>query len=360
MQASSYQLVYLFVVTVLTIVYSSRYKATAISSWNANTESPHTTWIIAAILTLFIGFRPVNGYYFVDMANYYVFYYAFSYGKDFDFSWDKENFLFDNLFDLLGANYFDITFFFIIIAAIYFLGTAKALCRLFPNNSVYAFLAFLGAFSTFSYATNGIKAGAAATIFLCAIAYRDKKWIAALLLFASLGFHHSMTLPIVAYIAALFYKNTKAYLVFWIICMLMAAAHITFFQNLFADISNDESAVRYLTDTDVNWGGKTGFRWDFILYSALPIGVGYYSIFKQKVKSAQYTFTLNVYLLTNAVWMLCMYIPFNNRIAYLSWCLYPVVLVYPFLNCKAMSKQTSMLNSVVWIQLLFTLIMYFL
>lgn len=358
MSAALYHPIYLIAVTILTIILSITNDNKSVSGQTRNNIS-YGGLIIAIILTLFIGFRPLSGRYFLDMVNYKSDYYILRYGKSFDFSWDKENYLFDNLFDWLAANYFEITIFFLIIASIYFIGYYIAIARLFPKDSLYEFIIFLGAFSTFSYATNGIKAGAAAALFLCSIAFRDKKLTAACLLFITLGFHHSMVVPIVAYIAALFCKNPKYYFCFWLFCLLMSAAHITYFQELFAGISNDESAVRYLTNNDTDWGGKTGFRWDFILYSALPIVVGWYAIFRQKVKSIQYNFMLNIYLFTNAIWMLCMYVPFNNRIAYLSWCIYPIVLVFPFFNCHQMQHKKTMLNGVVWVQLLFTLIMYF-
>lgn len=361
MAAELYKIVYLVVVIILTIAmsvsYSGKDNKALLDGTHQKTNTPG--YVIAVILTMFIGLRPLSGRYFVDMVNYNELYYALSFGRQFHFSWDKQNYLFDNIFDWLGANHYDITIFFLVIAAIYFIMTYKAISRLFPGNALYAYIIFLGAFSTFSYATNGIKAGAAAALFLCAIAYRDRKWIAALFLFATLGFHHSMVVPIAAFIAALFCKNSKFYLVFWVLCMMMAAAHVTYFQALFADLSNDQSAVSYLTNINQNWGGKTGFRWDFILYSALPIAVGYYAIIKRNVKSVMYSFILNVYLFTNAIWMLCMYIPFNNRIAYLSWCIYPVVLVYPFFHCCIQPRQVVMLNSAVWVQLLFTIVMSF-
>lgn len=361
MSAALYQTVYLIVVTVLTAFLSVRYiKRVDDFAVRVSTKTNMIGYVIAIAVSLFIGFRPLSGRYFVDMSNYNLFYYVLSYGHEFEFSWDKQNYLFDNLFDWLGANYYDITVFFVIISLIYFIVSYKAISRLIPTNPIYAFVVFLGAFSTFSYATNGIKAGAAAALFLCAIAYRDRKWIAAFLLFASIGFHHSMIMPVIAYIAAFFYKNTKVYLGFWIICLIIAAAHITFFQELFAGVSNDETAQHYLTNTNEEWGGKTGFRWDFVLYSLLPICVGYYTVFMMKVKSLQYNFILNTYLLTNAIWLLCMYVPFNNRIAYLSWCLYPILLVYPFFSCRTLRYKVGILTSVVWIQLAFSLAMYFL
>lgn len=358
MSAALYQIVYLIVVTIFTIALSVAHGRKSLIS-QTRSSNDYRGYILALIFSLFIGLRPLSGRYFVDMANYRANYYALRLGKNFEFSLDKENYLFDNIFDWLAANYIEITVFFLIIAIVYFLGYYIAIARLFPGDSLYAFIIFLGAFSTFSYATNGIKAGAASALFLCAIAYRDKKIIAAILLFATLGFHHSMVVPIVAYLFALICKNSKYYFLFWGGCLLISAAHITFFQELFAGLTTDESAVEYLTENNTDWGGKTGFRLDFVLYSALPLAVGWYAIFKQNVRSLQYQFILNIYLFTNAIWMLCMYVPFNNRIAYLSWCMYPIVFSYPFFNCVPMIKQRKLLNEVVWIQLMFTLVMYF-
>lgn len=74
---------------------------------------------------------------------------------------------------------------------------------------IAAYLVFLAAFSTFSYATNGIKAGAAASIFILALSYSDKLSICIPLLLVSLSFHHSMTLPLAAFALTFIFKNTK-------------------------------------------------------------------------------------------------------------------------------------------------------
>ena len=63
----------------------------------------------------------------------------------------------------------------------------------------------------------------------------------------------------------------------------------------------------------------------------MPIWVGYYAIYKKKIKSASYNFVLNTYTVLNSVWMLCMYAEYTNRIAYLSWFMYPFVLIYPLI-----------------------------
>lgn len=353
--AALYSTVYLILVAILTAIAINKTQTYKFNG-NATTSSIWPGYILAILLALFIGFRPMSGQYFVDMANYNVEYYALHYNRPFEFTSDTTNFIFDNLFKWLAHARYDITFFFVIIALIYFVLTYFAITKLFPGHAFIAYVVFLGAFSTFSYATNGIKAGAAATLFLCALAYWQDKYKAIFFLLLSLGFHHSMIVPIIAYVAAICVRESKFYFIFWVFSLLVAAAHISFFQVLFAGMA-DESGASYLTDTSGNWGGKSGFRLDFILYSALPVYIGYISIFKYHLRSNTYSILLNVYLLTNAVWMLCMYASFTNRIAYLSWLLYPVVAIYPFFCPTFMPEQQKKLKRVVWVQFLFTLFM---
>ena len=47
-------------------------------------------------------------------------------------------------------------------------------------------------------------------------------------------------------------------------------AKVTFFQDLFAGIA-DESGAEYLSSTNSDWGGKSGFRIDFVVYSFMPV-----------------------------------------------------------------------------------------
>lgn len=356
--AQLYQIIYLLLVTILTISlynkYSVRRGQTQISSQNS-----FGLVLLVVFLIVFIGLRPVSGIYFVDMANYAQVYSVLLEGMPFSFDWNAENLLFDNYFAWVGSLRLGTDFFFTSIAAIYFGASYLGIRKLFPDDTLAAYLVFLGAFSTFSYATNGVKAGAAASLFILALAYRENLKVCIPLILVSWGFHHSMQLPVAAFVLTLFYKNPKWYLVFWILCLFMAMVHVTFFQNLFAGMS-DESGSRYLTEDTDDWGGDSGFRLDFILYSAMPIWVGYWAMYKKKLKlSRMYSCLLNLYMLTNAIWMLCMYAQFTNRIAYLSWFLYPVVLIYPFLNEELGDNRYKIFSKVMLVHLLFTLFMVF-
>lgn len=355
MSANLYLPLYLTIVTILTLGQYVSYKRKAYGALVMESYGKTVlSLVLAVFMTFFIGSRPA-AYIFIDTMNYVIDYNAME-GNYFVVDHNATNYLFDNLFAWIASEQLGYSFFFLVIAAIYFCGTWFACKRIFPSDTLVAFLTFLAAFSTFSYGTNGIKAGAAAALFLIAISYRNNIIIAALMLFVTLGFHHSMIMPIAAFIAAYFYKNAKVYFGVWFVCLLMAAAHITFFQELFAGYS-DESGVGYLTSSGTGWGGKEGFRIDFVIYSAMPVFIGYWAVFKRGLRSAMYEFILSIYLLSNSVWMLCMYANFTNRIAYLSWGIYPVVLIYPFLNEKIGTQQYKMLANVIILHLAFTLFM---
>lgn len=315
-------------------------------------------WLIPISFALFIGYRPIDGFAFVDMKGYNGVYYTLAYGNDFTFNWDASNYLFDNIFNWLGSKRYEITTFFVGSAIIYFVGAYIGYKELFPSNSLIAYIGFLGAFSTFSYGTNGIKAGMAASLFIIAIASYKKPIISTIFLFLSLGFHHSMILPVTAVIIAYAYHNSKIYLLFWFFALVVSLLHIQYFQEILGSMA-DESGSEYLLDTDDDWGGKTGFRWDFVLYSAIPIITGFYWVVRHNIKDFGFNLIYNTYLLTNGIWMLCMYASFTNRIAYLSWLLYPLVLLYPLLRIDLFNRQVTVLKSVIWGQLIVTIILAF-
>ena len=335
--AAYYQTIYLILVSLMTIVVYAQYQGR-----NGLREFKHTTTdtlasVLVVFMVLFIGFRPMSGRYFGDMANYANWYLWVGEGNVFHFDWNTENILFDNLLAWWGSERLGYTSFFVCIAVIYFGAAYLGIRKLFPNHRLTAYLVFLAAFSTFSYGTNGIKAGAAASLFIWAMGYREKLAVCVPLVLLSWGFHHSMMMVVTGFVLTLFIKNPKYYFIGWCFCFLMAAAHVTAFAELFAGATSESGAEYLLGDKFTVEEGvvtaKGGFRIDFILYSVMPVVVGWFAVFKKKMQlSPLYKDLLNLYLCLNGVWMLCMYANFTNRIAYLSWFLYPIVLLYPFLQ----------------------------
>lgn len=355
--ATLYQTIYLLIVLCMTFYVMQRY---ALVDFSNREESYVSNNRLALALTLFmvlfIGLRPVSGW-FVDMGNYNINYNALFWGKPFHFSWDTYNIIFDNLFAFLGSQRIPIEFVFLMLACIYFVCMMIACQKIFPKDALLSFLVYLGAFSTFSYGTNGMKAGAAASIFLLAIAYRENKLLTVVFLLVSLGFHHSMAAPIAVFVISMFVKDRRLFLGGWLFCLLLAALRITYFQELFAGLT-DEHGAGYLA---VEEEGRhvSGFRPDFIFYSAIPVFLGNYLIREFEIEDDNYTFLLNLYTGTNTIFLLCTYGTFINRIAYLSWLMLPFVLIYPFLNSDMGFYHNRYLRYVVYGHLGFTLFMTF-
>ena len=355
--ASLYQPIFLLLVVIFTMNLLPRYTTGALTMTNRKSISRvRSAQLLCLFLILSIGLRPVSEQYFVDMISYTE---TYNYVKDNGIAIDENfNFIFDPLYYGMALAEIPVQYFFLLIATIYFIGIYIACKKIFPNDLLLAFVTYLGAFSTFSFGVNGIKAGAAASLFLISIAYRDNKKIAIPLLVLTLGFHHSMIAPICAFVIAFFVRKRKWFLYGWLASLLMAALHITSFMNFFAN-QVDEHGASYLNSNVADPTAMvSGFRPDFILYSAVPIFLGNYLINKYKLKSEFYIFIWSVYTITNSVFLLCTYGTFINRIAYLSWLLYPIVLLYPFLNIKWSMVQYRHLKSVVWGHLGFTLLMF--
>lgn len=353
MIAEAYQYIYLIICTIFLTRYQKEVKMPSVSCYRAIAPINNNIVVFLLFLVVWLGFRPISRV-FADTVAYNELY-GFVKGSIFEWDWLAENLIFDNLFNFFGSLDLPVSTFFLFIASIYFPCIYLASRKLFPENASLAFFTYLVGFSTFSYGTNGIKAGAGAAIFLLALAYREKTILTILLCLLSIGFHHSMKVVVYAYILAFFIKSTRLYFYGWIFAAVIATLHIGFFQDLFASYGG-EKALDYLGG-EGNVAFITGFRPDFMFYSAGPVFVGYLLYIKKGVRNSTYELWLRMYLLTNAIWMLCMYASFTNRIAYLSWFMYPFVLIYPFYAMYYSKDQLVLGKKVVLCHLAFTWLM---
>ena len=364
-----YQDVYLYIITLLTIIYTSRLLRNHFMEPNSGPylkriENISSALVLTMFMIIFIGFRPIS-IVFADMAGYAQ---AMNDGRYEGIELSlTHNFIFYPMMGFLSSHGASEQTPIVLLAFINFSATLIAMRKFFPKDTYISMLVFFAAFSTFGGATNGLKAGCAGALFLMALAYRDNKLLFFIFIMLTLGFHHSMMLPIGAAIVCLKYKKTNIYFRFWVVCLIISILHITFFQNLFGEnlAGTDEHGAKYLTtyasSIESGYTGKTGFRYDFVLYSAIPMII-YHYFNKQKNRiSDTYTFLTNIYILTNAIWLLCMYANYTNRIAALSWTLYSTLIIYPFVKevKRWNTKCDFNLCVVVLTHLFFTLFMHF-
>lgn len=250
----------------------------------------------------------------------------------------------------------------LVIATFYVFGMSFAAYRWLPKHFFTSIVFLFTAFSFWGYATNGIRNGMATSIAMLGLSFfcRTKKELIigyALLILASLT-HKSCMLTIAASTAAFFLRNTKVNISFWLFCIILGLLFQEQFKSLFSWLIDDGRMVAYLNaEVDKDLFSKTGFRWDFLLYSSLPIVFGWYAISNQKIKDKTYTFILHTYIFSNAFWILINTAAFSNRFAYLSWFLYPIVLIYPFCKFHFLKNQSAVLGLLLIIMTAFTYFM---
>lgn len=289
---------------------------------------------LVIVLCLLIGLRPIS-YAFGDMGAYYKHFVEYAGGgvspdgKDVVFEWLM--WLFAQL-DAPGL-------FFLFCALVYLLPLRSASKRVLRNYWPLGFVFLIAHFSFYGFAVNGIRNGMAMSVFTLAITLRG--WRAWLLMAIAVGLHGSLILPVVAYVAANFGFKAKWAVVFWVACLLVSLAVPGIATLLATLLPVDDRLQQYAVignEYDDQFS-SSGFRWDFVLYGALPIFVGWYFIFKKQRFDEFYLRLFSTYVITNAVWLLLIMLPFSNRFAYLSWGVMGMVYAYPLIKWKVFNQQ---------------------
>lgn len=301
-------------------------------------------------LLLYIGFRPLNGI-FVDMTTYAYMFNRWKEGKPTIANGDTGFFLF---LEFCAKN-LDIVFFFFLSALVYVGCIAIASIKFFGRYWYYSFIMIVSAFTFWAYGTNVIRCGMASSIFLLAVSFHRKKFIMIALLILSLSFHKSMTLPIFAFALANFYSNPRYFLGFWFLSIAMSIAFGGFWELFFAGLGFGDDRTSYLTNHDnAAEFSRTGFRWDFLLYSGTAVFSGWYFIFKKNFNDKFYHQIYCTFLLANAFWILVIRANFSDRFAYLSWFLLGFVIIYPLLKERMLARQNLVIGSILVSFYLFT------
>jgi hypothetical protein len=301
---------------------------------------------------LYMGLRPIDGV-FVDMVSY-------NWTFELVQSGNRQPNYNDPVFSaflVLCTSLMDAQGFFFVCAVIYVIPAYMACRKYFAQYWFYAFVMLVCTMSFWSYGVNGIRNGLATSIFLFALSREIKlhqwMWMA-----LAVGFHKSMVLPTVAYALTLSYNNPRYYRLFWLACIPVSLVAGGAVAGFFAGLGFDDDRIAYLTtEADSEQFSRTGFRWDFLIYSAIPIFAGWYYTAIKKFDDVRYLQILNIYTFSNAIWILVIRANFSNRFAYLSWFMMALVLIYPLLKQKILAHQHIKIGLMILANAAFTYIM---
>ena len=313
---------------------------------------------ILVFIIFYIGLRPISGKYFGDMGSYAFQYEDFVAGEKVDFINSKD--LGFDIYMKLCSEIMSVEFFFLMCAILYVVPLYLAVKKILNKYWFYPFFFLVISFSFWSYGTNGLRNGIATSLFIYAITRDDKKKIITFLIIASL-FHKSIYIPLLAYIISLLYKNTKTYIIIWLLAIPLSLALGSFWEGFFANLNLfDSDRFEGYLDGDEEFQeqfSSLGFRWDFLVYSATGVLSGWYFIIKKGFNDKYYTIFFNIYLITNSFWILIIRANFSNRFAYLSWFLLGLVISYPFAKEKFFNSQHRNLGIILLAYFAFTFLM---
>ena len=154
-------------------------------------------------------------------------------------------------------------------------------------------------------------------------------------------------------VLALFFHNARINTIIWIVCILISIVFSDSIVALLTQLLGD-GRMSFYSELDNTFYVNKGFRYDFILYSSIPIILGWIVCVKNDLRDGIYEYILATYTIANSGWVLINTIAYSNRFAYLSWFLYPILLAYPFLKFRFVEYQSRMVG----ILLLFHLSIY--
>lgn len=362
MHPQYYHPIFIYTILIYTLFQTSVIKSQSNKNLLYGNHSSSFSLLFCIILALFIGLRPISGRYFGDMGTYSRLYVLLS-----DYGYVPSELNIEIGFAMLMyfcSRVMVVSGFFCVVSFTYFLSLFVACKRFFKGKATWAMLFFLGAFTCWGSAVNGLRNGVACAILVLAYSFlrenSKNKIVPILLAVLAYSMHKSTILPILCTIVSLYYSDTKKIIYFWILSIVISLVGGSSVANIFVGLGFDDRLDSYLQDTNdlSHQFSSTGFRFDFLLYSVVPIILGYYVVVKRKIYDFHYKLLLNTYILANSFWVMVITSSFSNRFAYLSWFLYPLILAYPLLKFEIWSHQSKKLAIFMLGNILFTYLMF--
>lgn len=349
----NYEYAHYFDLAVLVIVLMAVWQCARGAVFSRDTEYLNSAWglILMVLIVFYMGARDPNGP-FGDTSNYTsTFWNKADSGSPFAWTWNGE-WLFVNLMNFIAKTTKNIHLFYTICAAVYVGALWHAMVRIFGRHYYIPFVVIISMFTFWQYGVNGVRNGMGASLFILAMTYVENLPVMIALSLMGAGVHKSIYIMIGAGALAWFVKNSYYYLAGWITCVILSyfaglAIQSTLTNIPFFGMEDRLSGyLEYSYDQMVNDGYvvSTQFRWDFILYSSLAVFIGYYFIFVRKFKDEYYHWIYNIYLITNAFWVLIIRAAYSNRFAQISWFIMPIVLIYPFMKRRFWQNHERMLG----------------
>ena len=359
--ASYYYFIFWLMVTILTI--NKYIQLNNLSGYRVLYQQDNDTPLVlfSIFYIIFWGFRPIAPV-FGDTVSYSVSYEnMFNSGMIEGSGASESDWLFTNIM-FICSQVINVNMFFTIVLFFYVVMMYRGCKKMDERHGMTLMLFCIGAYSFYTFSVNGIRNGVACSFVIMAIAgvCKGERIWPIVFSFIAIGCHKSAALPLACMYFTYFVKNPYFMYVVWLGAIAISLIFGELIDNLLTLISFDERLSEGLLEDEADGLELNhSFRWDFLLYGSMPILLGAYTLFIRKVYNNTYLILLGTYIYANAFWVLAIRAIFSNRIAYLSWFIYPIVLAYPLLNLPIFKNNQSKISALILlIHFLFTTFMW--
>ncbi|SEA75178.1 EpsG family protein [Xylanibacter ruminicola] len=341
-----YYFVYWFVVMLMTVSRFNtinKYQRYAVIERAFNYQP---LLLFSLFFIVFYGLRPVYSGYFGDTGVYANTYWLLKNYGVFNMQGAvdiKSDWLFYTI-QKFCAEIMDVHLWLMLMTCCYLIPMLWGCWQIDKKHGALLMLFCVGAFEFYSFGTNGVRNGIACSIMILAVASLCKKKIvlAAIFCLLSIGFHKSALLSAAALFFSFYVRKPKYMFIAWLGAIGVSLAIGGQIDAMLSSMSYDERLAGNLQSNEADGMIlEHRFRWDFLLYSSMPILLAWYTIFKRKLYNNTYLLLLGTYMYANSFWVLAIRAIFSNRIAYLSWFIYPIVLAYPLMNFDVFKEKHS-------------------
>ena len=280
------------------------------------------------------------------------------------FNFNREWF-FDFVMRLCKILVNDAQFWFVIVE-LFYVGCQLWACKRLLWENVWMAVAFVFfSFQFCAYGINGIRNGMACAIMMLAISFfcdRNKSAyvIGSLLFVLAMGCHRSVMIPMAALMVSIYVvKDIKKAIYIWLACIAASLVSGDFFQGFFGDMGLDDRMSDYssVSERTLSQFSHLGFRWDFLLYSAMPVWLAWF-VQSRGIVDKTFTLLANTYIIANSFWVLICRVAFSNRFAYLSWFLYALVIAYAVIRIPIWKNQDNIAGKILIAHTAFTIFMF--
>lgn len=303
----------------------------ALSAYNTSNKSDTTLWsvLVFIMMLILLGLFPIEWGYGTDRANYANQLLQFKSGNmQIDPSRGELGY---QIIQFVFSRYVNATQFIFCISLIYLTNYFSSIKRLVKTQNYWLFIAVILSMGFVNYNLNTMRAGLAISFIVFGFSMYKSRIRMTVCLIIAASIHASTIIPGGIIFICSIYNNTRLFYKLWLLSIPVSFVAGSFFNALFQGLS-DDGRTMYLTTTESNY--NIGFRFDFVIYSFVPMLVGGYYVFKKKISDSFYEMIYNAYLLTNMFWILVIRASYSDRFAYLSWFMIPFILVYPLLTHK--------------------------